>query len=62
MPADDLTLTIRMFDPTEKTDADKRAAWVTTYVAREDIALPTQQFLDKYITPKLSELKALKLS
>lgn len=62
MANEDLTLTLRLFDPTEKTDAAKRAGWATIVVSREDISLPIQQFLDKYIVPKLAELKALSLS
>ena len=56
---DSLTLTIRLHDPKEKKDPKKAAQWVTVKVYRGDLSLPKQEFIQKYIAPKLAEIKNL---
>ena len=52
--ASKLTLTIRIYDPDEKQDASKSAAWSIVQVPREDLALPHDAFTAKHITPAFS--------
>jgi hypothetical protein len=55
---DNLTLTIRLHDPIEKTSADLSTAWAVLDVPREDLKLPRAEFLDKYVTPALAKCLA----
>lgn len=57
---DQLTLTIRLYDPKEKTDVKLSASWVVIKVLREDLQLPLADFAEKYIAPRLSEIEHLK--
>jgi hypothetical protein len=61
MQDDTLTLTIRVHDPKEKQDKSQSACWATVKVARPDIELPKQEFLEKYVVPALSQLTNLHL-
>lgn len=58
---DELTLTIRMHDPKEKTDPTKAASWVVLKVPREDVGLSAQDVVSRYITPSLGQLNQLHL-
>ena len=60
--ADQLTLTIRLYDPTEKRDSSMAASWVTVKVEREDLAISADDFVAKYVKPNLSQISQLKLT
>ena len=62
MPEDTLTLTIRLHDPKEKKDATKSATWTIVKVSRPDLSLTAAEFVAKYVTPNLGNLKQLKLT
>lgn len=57
--ADELTLTIRVFDPKEKADANLSACWVVVKVLRSDLGMSQADFIQKYIAPNLSNIKNL---
>lgn len=58
MPDDTLTFTLRLHDPKEKLDSAKSTSWAVRNVPREDLAMPLDQFVDKYVKPAfLDELK-----
>jgi len=59
---DVLTLTLRLHDPDEKRDATKSTSWVVLNLPRADLAMKQDDFLAKYITPNLAQLKQLQLS
>ena len=58
---DTLTLTLRLHDPKEKLDAEKSASWAIVQVARGDLASGEDEFIARYITPALRQLKQLAL-
>jgi hypothetical protein len=55
MPEDKLTLTIRLHDPAEKRDAKKSTAWIVADVARDDLALPLDEFCERYAKPMIKQ-------
>ena len=62
MAIDDYVMTIRVWDPLEKTDHAKSAVWVIVRVPREDAKLTHEQFIEKHIRPVLPQLTNLNLS
>lgn len=54
---DTLTLSLRLHDPAEEKDAGLSTAWAMIPVAREDLKLPAEDFVAKYITPNMSKLE-----
>jgi len=60
--ADELLLTIRVHDPSEKTDASKSACWQTVKIDRASIDLPAATFAVKFIVPVLKQLKNLRVT
>lgn len=61
MPADELTLTIRVHDPKEKKDATKSACWETVKIDRAAISLSADVFCQQFVVPALKKIKNLKL-
>jgi hypothetical protein len=59
---DTLTLTIRLHDPKEKTDAAKSASWAVVQVDRGDLGMAKADFMAKYVTPALTQLTQLRLT
>ena len=55
-----LTLTIRLYDPEEKNDANKAASWQTISVERDDLQLSPADFTAKYILPAIPQLEHFK--
>jgi hypothetical protein len=62
MAEDTLTLTIRLHDPKEKTDAAKSASWAVIQVDRADLGMAKADFVAKYVTPALIQLTQLQLT
>jgi hypothetical protein len=62
MAEDALTLTLRLHDPKEKTDAAKSASWAVVQVDRADLEMAKADFVAKYVEPALAELTQLKLA
>ena len=60
--ADQLTLTIRMYDPMQKADAGLSASWSVVNVDRADLTMKQADFVAKYITPALKSISQLKLT
>ena len=56
---DNLTLTIRLHDPKEKTDPRKAAQWAVTKIPREDLKLSPRDFAAKHVLPALEQLTLL---
>jgi hypothetical protein len=62
MAEDTLTLTIRLHDPKEKTDAAKSASWAVVQVDRADLGMARADFLAKYVSAALTQLTQLQLT
>ena len=62
MPEDTLTFTIRLYDPKEKEEVAKSTSWAVFQIPREDLKMPAADFLAKYVTPALTQLKQLELA
>jgi hypothetical protein len=62
MAEDTLLLTIRLYDPKEKTDAKMAASWVPVQVDRSDLGMSQADFVAKYVAPALAQLAQLKLT
>lgn len=56
MAADDFEFSMRVFDPKEKTDADKSVQFVKVAVKRGDAKLKPDDFIEKYVKPNLAKL------
>lgn len=54
MSDDNLTLTLRLHDPKERTR--QSAEWVVQKVARADLAMPLDEFIAKYVKPAFGKL------
>lgn len=61
MAQDDLTLTIRVYDPVEKTNPEMSASWGTAKIDRADLGMSLEDFVNKYVVPALEQVKNLKL-
>lgn len=61
MPPDDLEVSIRVYDHSEKTDSVKRASFTKFSVPREDSKMKQTEFIEKYIRTALGKLTNLPL-
>jgi hypothetical protein len=55
MGADKLTFTLRLHDPAEKKDPKKSTAWIVADVERADLALPLDEFCERYAKPMIKQ-------
>lgn len=60
--SDTLTFTLRIHDPAEKQDATKSTSWVVLEIPRADLAMVAADFVAKYITPALAQMKQFTLT
>jgi hypothetical protein len=51
-----LTLTIRLHDPLEKTNAELAASWVVVKVDREALAMTVDEFAAGYVVQAIKDL------
>ena len=56
MPPDDLTLTVRLHDPKEKTHVHKSTQWEVLTISRDDLQLPRVEFIEKHVGPALDKI------
>jgi hypothetical protein len=62
MAEGDLTFTVRIHDPAEKTSVDLSTNWAVVAVPRSAVGIAKADFVAQYIVPALAELKLLKLT
>lgn len=55
---DVLTLTVRLHDPRERTNAKRSAWWGVISIPRADLTLPSADFAVKHVAPLVAEIQS----